>query len=243
MKKYSCTIESVTDLNGTTYQLLLNLPDSESIHFKAGQYLDIVLDSERRCSFSIASAPSREKQIELHIRPTSGSEDSQQIETLVKLRKPLVIEAPKGDCFIDSAAPNPLILIAASTGISQMKCILAHLLEKPLTQPVHLYWGVLQDSDLYLDEWFRNCAESEPLFFYTPVVSEPETCPHWEGRCGLVPNVVLEDFPVFSNESIYISGGPGMVYACLDLFVDRGADKSQVFSDMFTVAPRENQTQ
>lgn len=243
MNKYSCTIESIFDLNPTTQKLLLNLPAGEKVNFKAGQYLEIILPSGKRCPFSIASPPAINDQLELHIRPTPGSNDSAQIEELLRTSSAIAIEAPKGDCFLEEAPGNSLILMAASTGITQMKSILEHLFTRQLFHPVHLYWGVLVDDDLYLDETCRNWMEAISMFTYVPVVSEPENSPGWTGRTGLVADAVLQDFPDLSGHTVYVSGGPGMVYATLDMFIKRGLTEDDIHSDIFSITPRPNRSQ
>jgi CDP-4-dehydro-6-deoxyglucose reductase len=238
MNKYTCSIESIIDLNPTTQKLLLNLPDGQTVRFKAGQYLDIILPSGKKCPFSIASPPAVNNQLELHIRPTPGSDDSEQIDELLKTSSVIVVEAPKGDCYLESAPDSSLILMAASTGITQMKCILEHLFAQQLSHPVYLYWGVLVAGDLYLDEICQNWMSGISMFDYVPVVSEPENSLDWTGRTGLVAGAVLQDFPDLTEQTVYVSGGPGMVYATLDLFLGRGLAKENIHSDIFSIAPR-----
>ena len=103
---------------------------------------------------------------------------------------------------------------------------------------VFLYWGVLADSDLYLDELCKAWAQENKAFEYIPVVSEPDTSPNWSGRTGLVGNSVLEDFEDLANVMVYVSGGPGMVYATLDSFVAHGLSEANMYSDVFSYAPR-----
>ncbi len=40
------------------------------------------------------------------------------------------------------------------------------------------------------------------------------------------------------SDDIYLSGSPGMVYACLDVLEAKGATAERVFSDVFAYAPR-----
>ena len=221
----------------------MDLPVGEKINFKAGQYLDIILPSGKKCPFSIASPPSINRQLELHIRPTPGSDDSAQIDELLRTSSVIAVEAPKGDCYLDTAPENSLILMAASTGITQMKCILEHLFAQHLTHPVYLYWGVLVSDDLYLDEICRDWMNEISMFNYVPVVSEPDNSLNWTGRTGLVPEAVLQDFPDLTGQTVYVSGGPGMVYATLDLFVERGLAKEDIHSDIFSIAPRPDELQ
>ncbi len=238
MNNYSCAIESIVNLNQNTRKLLLRLPDDEQMNFKAGQYLDIILPTGNRCSFSIANAPAKKNQLELHIRPTPGSVDSMQIDELLRTSSVIDIEAPKGKCYLEAAPSNPLILLAAATGITQMKSILEHVFEQDTDYPVYLYWGVVTDEDLYLDQCWHEWMQKNKLFNYVPVVSEPEKCPDWTGRTGLVPDALLDDFPILSDQTVYISGGSKMVYATLDLLVERGLREKNIHSDIFDIAPR-----
>jgi len=239
MKRFSCAIDSITPLNRYTNQVCISLPDGANVQFKAGQYLDIILPSGKKCPFSIASSPSSSKVIELHIRPSPDSPDSDQIEAIIHSGAPVEIELPKGECFLETAPLNPLVLMAASTGVTQMKSILEHLLQKDLLYPVYLYWGALIMDDLYLDEFFHSWTRQYPLLHYVPVVSEPENSPAWRGRTGLLPEAVLHDFPDLDDKTFYVSGSPGMVYATLDSFMSKGMPRQNMYSDMFSLLPRE----
>jgi len=214
------------------------VPDSIDTSFKAGQYLEMTLPS-KSCPFSIANSPGREGVIELHIRPTPDSEDSVEIESLLDSNPTHIeIEFPKGDCFLETAPANTLILMAASTGVAQMKSIVEFLLPEGINKPVYLYWGVIADKDLYLSDLFNDWVKEHENFHYIPVVSEPETSPNWAGRTGLVGDVVLSEFDSLIDVTVYVSGGPGMVYATLDSFVERGMPEGNMYSDIFSYAPR-----
>ena len=216
---------------------MLELPAGQSIDFKAGQYLNLVL-ADKKLPFSIASSPHQKGWIELHVRPTPGSEDSARVETLLDSASEIEIEAPLGDCFITEPPDGPLVLVAASTGITQMKSIIEFLEPQGFEKPVHLYWGVLSDKDLYLLELCESWQQKHRRFHFVAVVSEPGTSPGWRGRMGLVGDAVLEDLESFDHVTAYLSGGPAMVYATLDAFVERGLPAENIFSDIFMYAPR-----
>jgi CDP-4-dehydro-6-deoxyglucose reductase len=128
--------------------------------------------------------------------------------------------------------------MAASTGISQMKSIIEYLIPRLSDQPIWLYWGVLSADDLYLNELCQSWQAQIARFTFVPVVSEPSTSPQWSGRTGLLPDAVLEDFTRLDDVTIYVSGGPGMVYATLDRFIQKGLNEKRIFSDVFSYAPR-----
>jgi CDP-4-dehydro-6-deoxyglucose reductase, E3 len=239
MKRLNCAIKSIDYYNSDTRRIFLEVPENSEIEFKAGQYLEMVLP-DKKYPFSIASSPDVKGSIELHVRPTPNSEDSVAIENLLDSGvSHIEIEFPKGDCFVEQQPENPFILIAASTGVTQMKCIMEFLIPREIKQPVYLYWGVLTDKDLYLHDLFSDWASVHTNFHYTPVISEPDTSPDWTGRTGLVGNAVLEDMSDLSNVTVLISGGPAMVYGTLDSFVERGMPEESMISDIFSYAPRQ----
>lgn len=237
MKRITCPVHSIEHYNHDTRRVLLDIPDGEDVSFFAGQYLQMVLPS-KKCPFSIASSPHLKHQIELHVRPTPGSEDSVMIEALLDDAKDIDIEVPLGDCFLEEAPDNPVLLIAASTGITQMKSIVEFLEPGGLSQPVYLYWGVVSDKDIYLAPLCEAWEAKHPNFHFVPVVSEPDTSPDWQGRTGLVGEAALEDFDDVSDMTVFVSGGPAMVYATLDAFVAKGMPEANMHSDIFSYAPR-----
>ena len=233
----TCSINSIEYYNQDTRRILLDVPPENNISFRAGQYLQMVLP-DRKCPFSIANSPHLKNQIELHIRPTPDSEDSTVIEELLDNAREIKIEAPLGDCFMTSPPDNTLILVAASTGITQMKSIIEYLEPDGFKHTVHLYWGVVCDRDLYLASLCESWESNHSNFHFVPVVSEPDTSPNWAGRTGLVGVEALNDFEDVSDVTVYVSGGPGMVYATLDAFVERGMPQAGMHSDIFSFAPR-----
>jgi len=176
--------------------------------------------------------------LELHIRPTPDSEDSVQIEKLLDEADHLEVFLPKGDCFLTSAPAGPLALVAASTGVTQMKSIIEFLMRETLAHPVYLFWGVLTADDLYLAEQCRRWEAEDSNFHFIPVVSEPDKSPEWQGKTGLVGEVALTELGDVSKYTVFVSGGPGMVYATLDAFVAKGMPEENMHSDIFSYAPR-----
>ena len=233
----TCRVNAIEKLNEDTRRVELALP-ADAGTFQPGQYLELLLP-HKNCPFSIASAPNDRGTLELHIRPTPGSGDSEEIEAWLDSSPASVdVAYPRGDSYLTERPAGPLVLLAASTGITQMNSILESLLKDGLAVPVYLYWGVVADRDLYINERYEALAASDENFHYVPVVSEPETSPDWTGRTGLVGDIALSDLEDVSNITVFVSGGPGMVYACLDAFVERGMPEGNMSSDVFAYAPR-----
>jgi len=233
MLPLKCRVIGNNILQGGIRELVLALtPEAPS--FFPGQYL--MLDvGDAAFPFSIANAPNQ-KTLTLHIKPTPDSSDSDKIEHFLNSNPTSAsIQYPLGDCCLKDLPDHPLILIAASTGITQMKSMLDWLIEKKFTHPIHLYWGVLTPEELYLQHELE-AATAEHQVNYTPVVSQETDL--WQGRTGLVSEAVTADIAQLNAFKIFVSGSPAMVYGTLDHFVGNGFQPEKMQSDVFSYAPR-----
>ncbi len=216
-------------------RLTLEKPE-QAPNFYAGQYLQLIID-DQRFPYSIASAPHTDD-LELHIKPTEGSADSLMAEQYLN-EKPAAVDFtyPHGNCYVDSVPECSVILIAAATGVTQMRSIARWLLAQPEAPTVSLFWGTLTPEELYLSDELESLAASDHRFQYYPVVSQSSSA--WSGRQGLVVNAAIEDCEDLSCADIYISGSPTMVYGSLDRLVEQGVNADRVSADVFDYAPRQ----
>jgi CDP-4-dehydro-6-deoxyglucose reductase len=228
----SCQVTTNEAMQNGVRRLVLSLPVAAS--FCAGQYLLLTV-GDRAFPFSIANAPGG-KHLELHIKATEDSPDSALIEQFLNDHPPSVtIEFPLGQCFLSQVPSQPVIFIAAATGITQIKSLFDWLTPQPGAQKVHVYWGVVTPEDLYLDDYFKAAAGHANIT-YTPVVSHDHKT--WAGRVGLVGEAVQQDIKNINDHLIFVSGSPGMVYGTLDHLTATGFDPEKMRSDVFDYAPR-----
>jgi len=243
VKKLVCDITQIEQLNHDVYRVRLHLPATGTLaaEFHAGQYLDILLPDGKQASFSIGSAPEQGRELELHIRHIPDSEMSNAIVQHLQNNPTVEIEIPKGECYLQAekiAADTAVIFAAASTGFAQVKSVVEHLLANQHSNPIYIYWGARVEEDMYLERLPQQWAAEHTNVHFIPVVSEPENSPGWNGRTGLLPAAVLEDFSSFENVEVFASGSPAMVYALLDACEDKGFSQQQMHSDVFSYAPR-----
>src|SRR6516165_9551433 len=120
--------------------LTVRFPIGLRAPFKAGQYLQVIMEDGDRRNFSMANATRDNDGAELHIRHVPGGKFS--VGTLSKLSvgDRLQIEAPYGDFYL-RASTRPVILLASGTGFAPIKSIIDTAMHAGSRQPMHLYWG------------------------------------------------------------------------------------------------------
>jgi CDP-4-dehydro-6-deoxyglucose reductase/3-phenylpropionate/trans-cinnamate dioxygenase ferredoxin reductase subunit len=211
--------------------LTLRFPIGLRAPFKAGQYLQVVMDDGDRRNFSMANATRDNDGAELHIRHTAGGKFSQGILSKLSVGDALQIEVPYGDFYL-RASSRPVILLASGTGFAPIKSIIETAIHAGNRRPMQLYWGARKREDIYLADLPARWAQRWPWFSFTPVLSEPASS--WTGRTGLVHHAVGEDHPDLSGTDMYACGNPSMVSAAQSDFIGgHGLPDAQFFADAF----------
>jgi CDP-4-dehydro-6-deoxyglucose reductase len=237
VKSLPCRIDRMERVADDVMAVFLRLPAVETLHFRAGQYIDVMLSEGRRRSFSIASAPTDGPQIELHVRRASSSGFTGQLFDSMRAGTLLRIEGPLGQFWFRRESPRPALMIGGGTGYAPLRAMLRELVAAGDRRPITLYWGGRTGGDLYEDAWLANLASVRPGFSYRPVLSASTGDASGVVRTGLVHEAVLADFPDLSGHDVYASGPPAMIEAIRASFPPHGLPREQLYFDSFDYAP------
>lgn len=213
--------------------LKLKLPKGRDFRWLPGQYIDILLDDGRRRSFSLASAPNGET-FDLHLRVTPQGRFTHWVLNEMPDKAILQFEGPLGAFYVREDSDRPMLFMGGGTGIAPIKAMIEDLVARGTQRPMHLYWGVRSQRDLYLTQWIAGWQEQHPALKYTPVLSEPDE--GWTGERGFVHEALLRDYPALDGREVYISGPPVMVRSGKNAFIAAGLDADHLFYDSFDYA-------
>lgn len=236
-KEYRGRVVKMEKLTYDVMRVLLKLPEGQQIPFKAGQYINVILDDGQRRAFSFANPPHEAEFVELQIRLMKGGRFTTHVFEKMKEGDEVRFEGPIGD-FSLRESQRPIVFVAGATGFAPVKSMVEDAFQRGLKREIHLYWGVRQLRDLYLPELPRQWARDHANFHFIPVLSEPAPEDVWNGRTGLVHQAILEDFPELKGHEIYACGSVRMVEAIFPFLKSHGAEDGACFSDAFTVSAR-----
>ena len=107
---------------------------SIDLDFDAGQYVELrIPGSPLRRAYSIASPPSQESSIELHIRLTPGGLATEGwVFASLAVGERVTMQGPLGTFSMIEPEDGPVVLVAGGTGIAPLKAILLHAVEQGL---------------------------------------------------------------------------------------------------------------
>ena len=235
IKKMPSRVTTIEKVAPDVVVLTLQLPASERLHYRAGQYIEILLRDNKRRSYSMASAPAEGGPVSLHIRHMPGGLFTDQVFGTMKERDILRFEGPMGTFFLREDSDKPVVLLASGTGFAPLKAIVEHMISEQSPRPITLYWGGRRPHDLYMDALCRQWAADLPQFTYVPVVSEALPEDAWSGRTGFVHQAVMTDLPDMSAYQVYACGAPIVVESANRDFVQLcQLPADEFYADAFT---------
>ncbi|XOV79778.1 MAG: NAD(P)H-flavin reductase [Aestuariibacter sp.] len=228
MTHITAAVKAITPLNPFVSEVVLQ--PEQTVDYKPGQYLQVVMGAEDKRPFSIANAPTENQQLQLHIGASEQNPYAMEVMQRLQQNPTIEIEAGCGEAYYRDTH-HPVILLAGGTGYSFTRAILQHIVKQPDMPKVSLYWGAKQLDDLYEHEQLIALAKEHDNFSYHPVLEDGDNS--WQFATGLVHEAVLANNPVFTDQRVYVAGRFEMARVVKQQFIKKGLKQTQLFGDAF----------
>src|SRR5262249_42963891 len=118
-RKMPCRITHLERGASDVVIVTLQLPASEHLKFRAGQFLEFTLANGARRCYSIATAPHAQGPISIHVRHMPGGVFTDALfgaaAKPIRERDILRLEGPLGTFFLRPDSDRPIVLLASGT--------------------------------------------------------------------------------------------------------------------------------
>jgi len=226
-----CRVTELTPLTHDVYRLRLAIESGGPYTFSAGQFakLQFAFAPDAPRDYSMANAV-HEGGLEFHFRATPGGV-SQRIPLEVKAGDMVRVSGPFGTAYLREQHAGPILAVAGGTGLAPVRAILLAVLNRAMGQPIHLYFGVRSERDVYGESELRTLESKYPnLKVHVVVTEQPVAAGH---RIGMVTDAVAADFGDLRGFQVYMAGPPAMVDAATDLVARLGVQPRDMHADAF----------
>lgn len=230
LRRLACEVTGLEMMTHDIRRIRLKILSGGPFSFSAGQYAAVTFDGLPARDFSMASLPD-EPTLEFHVRAVDGGAVSQHVRRGLKLGDKVRVEGPLGISFLREKHTGPILALAGGSGLAPIKAIVERALQLGSKQPIHLYLGVRDEPDLYLEEHFKALAARHPNLHFTPVLSEPKGST--ARRTGFLADIVKQDFAEFDGGKAYLAGPPVMVESCVAALQAIGVRRVDCHADAF----------
>jgi len=240
-----CRVAEIRNLTHDILGLRLEIIAGGPFTFSAGQYSQLELPVAPGISrdYSMANRPDQPL-LEFHVRVMPGGAVSHRIATALKVGDMVRVSGPMGTSYLRAQHPGPMLCIAGGSGLAPVKSIAETALASGFGQPVHLYFGVRAERDVYFERELAALQERHANFRAHIVLSNPGAASSaldtlLPRRYGLVTDAVAADFAGLGGFKAYLAGPPPMVDAATNLVKARGVGARDIHADAFFPAAAE----
>jgi ferredoxin-NADP reductase len=207
---------------------------------RAGQHYDVRLTAEdgyrAQRSYSIASEPEREGEIDLTVELVEGGEVSGFLHKTVVPGDRFEARGPIGGYFVWEAAKDhrdPLLLVAGGSGVVPLMAMLRHRARSGSSVRVRLLYSSRTLADvIYRDELERLAGDKGLEVFHTLTRSQPEG---WSGFARRIDAEMLGEVsrPLGANARVFICGPTPLVESAAGALQQLGLRPDRIKTERF----------
>ena len=221
-------VTEISDLTHDVKQLRLQL--QKPLSYSPGQYVQLQFGPGMARPYSMAGL-GIDGELEFHIRIVADGRLTQYIAQHLQIGASVRMTGPLGTAYLRRKHTGPMICIAGSTGLAPVLAIVRGALADGMRNPIHLYFGVRTDRDLYGEHWLQELAAVHPNLKIHVVITSGKESPG--RRTGLVTDAVAADWKDLRSARSYVCGPPPMVEAATLLLKQRGLLREHIYADAF----------
>lgn len=237
IRHLDCEVTSVEAATHDIRILRMAIRAGGPFDFSAGQYASVIFDPTRTGAvklpprdFSMANRPGGDT-LEFHIRLMPGGAVTPYVANALKAGERVRVVGPYGNAFYRPRHTGPILAIAGGSGLAPIQSTVEEALAQGARQPIHLYFGVRDERDLYREDHFRALAAKHPNLKFVPVLSEPGG--PTTRRTGFLSEAIGKDFADVDGFKAYLAGPPVMVETCTAVLKHRGLARQNLHADAF----------
>ncbi len=227
---FECKILKKTGLTGDVIHFEIAKP--KKFEYQAGQFVQFQIPDPKDATktapraYSMCSTP-KDKNLGFCVKIIPGGLSSDFLKQ-IKEGDDITIKGPFGQ-FITSKENACAHFVATGVGISPIMGMIRNLLEnESYKNPIHLFFGLRVQSDMFWIKEFDDLKNKYPNFDYILTLSRPVG--DWKGLKGWVTNHLPEK--VNKGDHFYLCGNVNMITDVKNLLIRRGLPEKNIHFEM-----------
>jgi len=205
---------------------------ANDLYYHAGQFINLQRADGLSRSYSLASVPSLDRDLELHVRRLAGGAMSGWIFDTLQVGDELDIQGPLGSSYYQPGrGEQNMLLIGTGTGLAPLYGIARDALASGHQGSIALYHGSREPDGIYLRDELCSLSAEYATFSYFPCISG-DSAPQ-DFRRGRADVLALADHPKLEGWLVYLCGYPPMVHAAKKTAFLSGAALADIHTDPF----------
>ncbi len=231
------TVTGIRSETARTKTFTLSLPAWQ--RHRAGQHYDLRLTAEdgyqAQRSYSVASPPEYEDQIDLTVERLEDGEVSTYLHDVLVEGDRVEVRGPIGGYFVwEHSMGGPLFLVAGGSGIVPLMAMVRHKVASGSSVLARLLYSSRSPEDVIYAEELEQLRSAEPGLdvVHTLTRSQPDG---WAGYARRIDAGMLREVlgPLGTSPLCFVCGPTPMVENVANALVDIGIAASSVRTERF----------
>jgi NAD(P)H-flavin reductase len=212
---------------------IIRVKPEPPLAYLPGQYVSIETPRRPRMwrAMSMANAPSEGSELEFHVKTVPGGWVSGSLVTETQIGDVWRLGPPVGLLGLVAHSQRDLLMIGGGVGMAPIMSILPELERRSPALRLHVFHGVRQPGELYLNGALDDLCARDPNLEVVKVVSRD---PHYAGRQGSLPDIVAGHRD-WSAYDVVVSGSPSLIQATVRALNSRGVPLSHIYYDTYSI--------
>lgn len=207
----------------------LRLKPGKPLSFSPGQYAQLQFTPDHIRPYSMAGLPG-DDELEFHVRRVAGGRVTGYIADTLKVGDTVRVSGPLGSAYLRRKHEGPMLCVAGGTGLAPILSIVRGVISQAMRNPIHLYFGVRSERDVYGRAWLQELQRHHPNLHVHVVLTSGEAA---GCRRGLVTEAIAQDWHSLEGFRAYLCGAPPMVETMTLLARQMGVKPGQIYADAF----------
>lgn len=229
---FDAEISDVRVLSQSTIALSIKGEALTRLAFLPGQYVNLkVPGSDQTRAYSFSSLP-KDGEVSFLIRNVPGGLMSSFLTGLAKAGDSMSMMGPLGSFYLREIK-RPLLLLAGGTGLAPFTAMLEKISAQGTAHPVHLIYGVTNDTDLVEMERLEAFVQNISNFTFSACVASPES---GYPQKGYVTQHIEPNHLNAGDVDVYLCGPPPMVEAVSQYIREQGISPANFYYEKFAAS-------
>jgi ferredoxin-NAD(P)+ reductase (naphthalene dioxygenase ferredoxin-specific) len=221
----------VTAIEEATHDIRrLRVKLAKPIEFSPGQYVTLQFSPDHIRPYSMAGLMG-DAEMEFQIRKVPDGRVTDYVFSQLKVGDAVRVSGPLGTAFLRRKHEGPMLCVGGGTGLAPALSVVRGALASGMTNPIHLYFGVRSQQDVYDADRLAALAHAHPQLKLHTIVSTGPVGPGQ--RSGLVTDAIRQDLASLKGWRAYLCGAPAMVEALSSLAQSLGMPLDNIHADAF----------
>jgi NAD(P)H-flavin reductase len=204
-----------------------NQEDHDAFQYKPGQFAELSIFGKGEAPFGIASSPTEEGYLKFTVK-LAGSVTA-ELHSSEQGRK-IGVRGPLGNTFPwDRMEGKNIVIVSGGFAFTTLRSAIIYMLDENNRSrfgDITALYGARTPGDLLYKETLEEWQKDGSIDMTLAVDKEPDE--PWDGKVGLVPNVLKEIAPSAENAIALVCGPPIMIRFTIPVLQELGFEKENI---------------